>query len=56
MLFQKFSKDFTNSVNSSLQEFLKTTLREAKSDFRIANIRTSRPGMSYTFNDMNSEH
>jgi hypothetical protein len=39
MLLQKFSKHFTNSVNSPLQKSLKTTLqlcdlREAKSDFR----------------------
>jgi hypothetical protein len=27
MLLQKFSKQFTNSVNSPLQKFLKTTLR-----------------------------
>jgi hypothetical protein len=27
MLLQKFSKHFTNSVNSPLQKFLKTTLR-----------------------------
>jgi hypothetical protein len=27
MLLQKFSRDFTNSVNSSLKKFLKTTLR-----------------------------
>jgi hypothetical protein len=44
MLLQKFSRDFTNSVNSSLQKFLKTTLRlcrEAKSDFRLRMMPTT---------------
>jgi hypothetical protein len=39
MLLQKFSKHFTNSVNSPVQTFLKTTLRLCvrltKSDFKV---------------------